>query len=108
MTPTAFTAQNGAVIHQNTPISVLGCSTKLSLRHSLRNGAVVLKVYAPAAGRLKLSGKGQQSASRTFKGREEVSITLKLKRKGHFKTRLKVSFAPSKGAQQVKTVTLRG
>ncbi len=29
--PTAFTAQNGAVIHQNTPISVLGCSTKLSL-----------------------------------------------------------------------------
>jgi hypothetical protein len=39
--PTAFTAQNGAVIHQNTPIEVTGCTrhkTGRAQRHKTRKG----------------------------------------------------------------------
>jgi hypothetical protein len=39
--PTAFTAQNGAVIHENTPISVTGCGkhkAKKASRHGKRHG----------------------------------------------------------------------
>jgi hypothetical protein len=34
--PTAFTAQNGAVIHENTPISVTGCPKHRSARKAKR------------------------------------------------------------------------
>ena len=32
--PTAFTAQNGAVIHQNTPIGVTGCPKAKKAKHT--------------------------------------------------------------------------
>jgi hypothetical protein len=35
--PTAFTAQNGAVIHQSTPVGVTGCPKKKAKRASKRH-----------------------------------------------------------------------
>lgn len=104
--PTVFTGQNGAVIEQSTPIAVLGCSSKLAVKSSRRKGSLVISVYAPASGKLKLSGAGVKSTTRSVGGREEVSIKLKLQ--GHSRRKLKVSFAPSHGARQTKTLTVHG
>jgi hypothetical protein len=34
--PTAFTAQNGDVIHQSTPISVTGCPKAKKVKHKAK------------------------------------------------------------------------
>ncbi|HXM87114.1 MAG TPA: hypothetical protein VN889_05735, partial [Solirubrobacteraceae bacterium] len=107
--PTAFTGQNGAVIHQSTPIAIQGCSTKVSLAaHSLKGKTLTLSVYAPAAGKIKVSGKGLPSATKTAKGQENVTIKLQAKRAKAFKTKLKLSFQPSKGKGQGVAVAVRG
>jgi hypothetical protein len=107
--PTAFTGQNGAVIHQNTPIAIQGCSSKVSLRtHSVKGKTLTLSVYAPAAGKIKVSGKGLPSASKTAKGQENITIKLTAKRVKPFKTKLRLSFAPSKGKRQGVAVSVRG
>ncbi len=107
--PTAFTGQNGAVIHQSTPIAIQGCSTKVSLAaHSLKGKTLTLSVYAPAAGKIKVSGKGLPSATKTAKGQENVTIKLQAKRAKAFKTKLKLSFQPSKGKGQRVAVAVRG
>jgi hypothetical protein len=107
--PTSFTGQNGAVVHQNTPISIQGCSTKLSLaRHSVKGKTLTLRVYAPAAGKIKLSGKGLPTTTKTAKGQENITIKLQAKRSRPFKTKLKLSFQPSKGKGQRVGVAVRG
>jgi hypothetical protein len=100
--PTAFTAQNGAEIHESTPIAVEGCSTSLSFTHEIEKRTVTLRVSAPAAGRITASGKGLVAKSETAKGRESLTITLKQKHAGKLKTRVKVAFTPSAGKDRKK------
>lgn len=106
--PTAFTAQNGAVIHQSTPIAIEGCSAKLSLTHALKGRTLTLSVYAPAAGKLKVSGEGLPTVTKSAKGQETVTIRLKSKRAKPFRTKLKLSFQPSRGKGQGMAVSVRG
>jgi hypothetical protein len=100
--PTAFTAQNGTEIHQDTPIAVEGCSTTLSFTSAIKKQALTLTVYAPAAGKLTASGKGLTTVSKTAKGEGDVTITLKQKKAGRFKTSVKVVFSPSTGKARKK------
>ena len=44
--PTAFTAQNGLVIHQNTPIGVTGCGAKASKAHRARKARKARRAQA--------------------------------------------------------------
>ncbi len=107
--PTFFTAQDGAVIHQSTPIAIQGCSSKVSLRtHSLKGKTLTLSVYAPAAGKLKVSAKGLPTITKTAKGQETITIELKSKRPKPFKTKLRLSFVPTKGKGQRMAVGVRG
>jgi hypothetical protein len=106
--PTQFVAQDGAEINQNTPISIEGCSTKVSLSHKLKGKTLTLSVYAPGAGKIKVSAKGLSSATKTAKGQETVTIKLRAKRAKAFRTKLKLSFSPSKGKKQRMAVVLRG
>jgi hypothetical protein len=107
--PTAFTGQNGAVVHQSTPIAIEGCSTKLSLlQHSVKGKTLTLSVYAPGAGKITVSGKGLAKTSKSAKGQEDVTIKLSGKRARPFKTKLRLSFQPSKGARQGVAVSVRG
>jgi hypothetical protein len=100
--PTVFTGQNGTVINQSTPITVEGCSTALSFKHKVKQKTLALSVYAPAAGKITAGGKGLTSQSKTAKGQETLTITLKQKHAGKQKTTVKVAFTPSTGKDRKK------
>ena len=105
--PTELTGQNGAVLTQSTHIEVEGCPTSVSVKSKTVNKRTVkLSVYAPAAGKLTASGKGLSSVSKSYSGQEAQSFTLTQKKAGKLKTKIKLSFTPSKGKKQSKSVTV--
>jgi hypothetical protein len=104
--PTAFVAQNGAEIHESTPIAVEGCSAALSFTSSIKKKAVTLAVYAPAAGKITASGKGLSSQTKIAKGQEEVIFTLKQQKAAKLRIAVKVAFKPTKGKAQSKSAKL--
>jgi hypothetical protein len=106
--PTFFKASNGAEIHQNTTVGVTGCPTKLSITsHTIKGRAVSLTVYAPAAGKLKLSGATLGTVTKTVHGTETVTLTLHARRAGHARRKITVTFAPSSGRKQSASISLR-
>ena len=100
--PTAFVAQNGAENHESTPISVEGCSTSLSFKHTIKKKTLTLSISVPAAGKITASGKGLTTMSKTAKGQEHLTIILKQRRAGKLKTTVKVVFTPSTGKDRNK------
>jgi hypothetical protein len=106
--PTEFTAQDGAVLTQSTPIAVTGCSTKLSVSsQSVRGRTLTIHVYVPTAGKLKASGKGLSSASTSANGREVLKLVLKARRAGGLKAKVKLTFTPARGRLQRKSLSVR-
>jgi hypothetical protein len=108
--PTEFIGQNGAAIRQSTPVAAEGCSTSLSFKHTIKKKTLTLHVYAPAAGKITASAKGLTTQTKTTKGHEEITITLKQKQAGKLKTTVKVAFTPSTGKdrkKQAKNAKLR-
>jgi len=53
------------------------------------------------------SGKGVSSGSKTYSGREALIFTLKQRNAGKLKTKIKLTFTPSKGKKQTKTIKAR-
>ena len=105
--PTAFVAQNGAEIHESTKIAVTGCPTAISISsHKVKGKTATLSVYVPAAGKVTATGKGLTSVSKTYSGQEAQTFTLTQKKAGKLKTKIKLSFTPSKGKKQTKTLTV--
>jgi hypothetical protein len=105
--PTEFTAQNGAVVHQDTHIEVEGCSNTLSLiSKRVKGNKVTLKIAVPAGGKLKVTGRGLSSTSKTAGGRETITVTVHQKKGGKLSTSVKVTFIPSKGHKQSKSAKL--
>ena len=81
--PTEFVAQNGAVIHENTKVSVTGCSTAISIvSHTIKKKVLTLAVSVPSAGKLTATGRGLKSASKSSAGRETVTLKLTQKKGG--------------------------
>jgi hypothetical protein len=111
--PTQFTAQNGATLNQKTPIGVEGCSTALKvIAKKLHGRTLTLGVLVPAAGHLKASGKGLSGASKTSHGREQLKLTLRVRRNGKFTSQIRLAYTPSTGKDRKKliksvTVTIR-
>jgi hypothetical protein len=104
--PTAFVAQNGATLNQETHIEVSGCSKTLSVvSKKVHKRTLRLSVYAPGAGRVTVSGKGIGKGAKSTSGNEAVSFTFHGSRAG--KVKLKVSFTPKTGKRQSKTLTVR-
>jgi hypothetical protein len=103
--PTEFIAQNGAELHQSTRIEATGCPGSLSvLSSSVKKRTLTLYVYAPAAGRVTASGKGLSSGSKSYSGREALTFTLNQKKAGKLHTKIKLTFTPSTGKKQSKTL----
>jgi hypothetical protein len=107
--PTLFTGQNGAVIKQSTPITIEGCPTSLSFKHKVKQSTLTLTIYTPTAGKITATGKGLTTKSKTAKGQETLTITLKQKHAGRQKTSVRIAFTPSTGKdrkKQTKTAKL--
>jgi hypothetical protein len=101
--PTIFTGQNGAQIKQSTPIEVEGCSNALSfISHKIKKRTLTVSVYAPAAGRLTIGGKGLKSVSKTAMQRETITFKVAQKRAERLKTTVKATFTPSTGKDRKK------
>jgi hypothetical protein len=106
--PNEFVGQNGAVIKRNTDIVVEGCKPAIYVvKHSVKGKTATIQVSVPSAGKLVASGKGLSKASKTSKGRETVTVSLRQKKGGKLKTTVHLSFAPKKGKKQSKTITVR-
>lgn len=118
--PTEMVAQDGAVIRQDTHVDVEGCSNTLAvLSKSVKDETLTLHVAVPAAGRLKASGTGLISASRSSGGRGTVTLRLRihltaaqrttLERHPGRKivTRVKLQFALKTGKRLAKTLAAK-
>ena len=103
--PTSMTGQNGALLTQNTRVEVEGCSPSLSVVSSkVKKQTLTMSVYAPAAGKVIVSGKGVSAGVKTYSGREALTFTLKQNKAGRLKTKIKLTYTPSKGKKQTKEV----
>jgi hypothetical protein len=104
--PTTMTAQNGSQIKQNTRISVSGCGVRI-VSHRVRGHKLILKVLAPAAGKLSVTAKGLHGRSRRVKKSTTVTFKLALTSAGlatlhrhrPLRIRVRVSFAPSRKSE---------
>jgi hypothetical protein len=96
--PTEFVAQNGAVIHQSTPVSVAGCSNAISFvsTHVSKRTLTIL-ASVPGAGKLTASGKGLGKASLRVTARGTVKLTVREQRGGKLNAKVKLRFAPNSG-----------
>ncbi|HTZ62643.1 MAG TPA: hypothetical protein VMB51_00910 [Solirubrobacteraceae bacterium] len=104
--PTTITAQNGAVLKQDTLVAPEGCPNTLTiLSHNIRKRTITLKIAVPAAGKLTASGKGLTTTSKSSSAR--TTLTLALNAKGHRKltTKIKLTFAPATGAGLSQTLS---
>jgi hypothetical protein len=101
--PTAFTAQNGAQLKQNTPIEVEGCPNTLSFTsHSIKGRTLTVSVHVPGAGKLTVAGKGLKSVTKTANRPETITLKLTQKRAGRLKTTVNAAFTPSAGKDRRK------
>jgi hypothetical protein len=115
--PTTITGQNGAVLRQSTPVAVTGCAPFIRvMKHKVKGNAATLVVSVPSAGKLTAKGAGLTSAARTVSAAKSVTLKLKLNRKEQaflarhhhrkLKLRIKLQFAPKKGARLSSAVTV--
>jgi hypothetical protein len=115
--PTAFVAQNGAVIHQSTPISVSGCKPAITVvRHSGNRKTATIAVSVPSAGKLVATGKGLSRATGNAGGAGTVTVKMTLssneraflaKHKGRrLKVAVKLLFTPKHGGKLSGSVTV--
>jgi hypothetical protein len=106
--PTEFVAQNGAEIHESTQIAVEGCANTLAISsHRIKGRALTVSVYVPVGGKVKVSGKGLSSATKTARGRETLTFKLTQQKAGHLKTKVSAVFTPKAGKRQSKSLTLK-
>jgi hypothetical protein len=115
--PTAFTAQNGAEIHESTPISVSGCKPAITVvRHSGNGKTATIAVSVPSAGKLVAAGRGLSRATGNAGGAGTVTVKMTLSSNEqaflakHHGRRLKVNvkllFTPTHGSKLSGSVTV--
>ncbi len=115
--PTAFTAQNGAVIHQSTPINVTGCKPSIAvMSQSVKGNTATIVASVPSAGKLVASGAEiKRSVKRVAKaGTVTIGVMLTshglrvLARNPHqrINANVKLRFTPEHGAPLTAYVRL--
>ena len=72
----------------------------------VKGNKVTLKVAVPAGGKVKVSGKGLSSTSKTVGGRETITVVVHQRKGGKLSTSVKVTFTPFKGHKQLKSAKL--
>jgi uncharacterized repeat protein (TIGR01451 family) len=115
--PTAFVGQNGAEIHETTPISVTGCKPTVTVvRHSVKGEKVTIAASVPSAGKLVADGAGLSHASKSAGKAGTLTLGLTLskgqqqllsKHPGRMlKITVKLTFTPTHGQKLSGGVTV--
>lgn len=107
--PTEFTGQNGARLKQITPVEVTECSGALSFTKRVSKRTATLTIYVPAKGRVKVSGRGLTSVTKSVGGRGTITVNVNPLQRSARKltTKVTVTFIPANGHRQAKGATLR-
>lgn len=99
--PTSFTAQNGAVLKQSTPINVENCPYTLEvLNKHVHKRTATLNVAVPAAGKLTVNATGITHANKNTTGRQTLTIKLTENHTGPLHTNIHLRFTPTNGKQR--------
>ena len=99
--PTTITAQNGKQVKQNTTIGVPGCGVQI-VRHKVVGNTAFLTVQTYAAGRIRGSGKGLGTATRSLRrALKTASLKFRLTRSARgrhrpFAVKVRVGFVPKR------------
>jgi hypothetical protein len=115
--PTAFVGQNGAEIHESTPIEVTGCKPSVNIvRDSVKGANVAIAASVPSAGKLVASGPGLSRVAKSTGKAGTLNFSLKLSGreqallKGHPGRKLAVAvkllFTPAHGQKLTAGVTV--
>jgi hypothetical protein len=75
--------------------------------HTLHGHTLTLKVYVPGAGKLHVAGTGLSATTKSAHGPGTLTITLHVKNGHRFKTKLKLTFTPTTGHKQTKSISIR-
>jgi len=111
LAPTTIIAQSGAKITRETKIAVSGCPVDV-VSHKRRGRRLILRVWAPQAGLITVSGRGVKRASFRARKTGELKLSLSLAasapgRHGK-KMDLRVGFKPKSGGDgSAASFTLR-
>ncbi len=109
--PTEFIAQNGVRTKQSTPLEVEGCPDTLAITsHQVKKQTLTMKIYVPGAGKIKVSGKGLSSQTKTVTTRGTLTLSIHQQKAGKLKTKATAVFTPSTGEtrkRQTKSLTVR-
>ena len=80
--PTAITGQNGAVIHESTPIAVEGCKPAIRVvRHSVKGKTATIAVSVPSAGTLVATGSAIKRSTKRASKAKVVTIGVTLSKR---------------------------
>ncbi|HEY5344018.1 MAG TPA: hypothetical protein VIJ66_10240 [Solirubrobacteraceae bacterium] len=80
--PTAITGQNGAVIHESTPIAVEGCKPAIRVvRHSVKGKTATIVVSVPSAGTLVATGSAIKRSTKRASKAKVVTIGVTLSKR---------------------------
>jgi hypothetical protein len=115
--PNEWVGQNGAVLKQNSTVSVSGCAPSIYVvKHSVKGRTATLQVSVPSAGKLTATGRGLSKATKKSTGATTLTVKLTLsnaeaaalkKHRGRkLAARVKLTFAPKKGARLTTTTTV--
>ncbi len=116
--PTTITAQSGAVIKQNTPIAVSGCTghgkgkTRLKiLSKKIKHNKLVLRVQTFAPGRVSVKNRNLRTTFKKFAKAGKFTIKVPLSRKGvkgqrahKLKFKARVGFLPKSKAESISVL----
>jgi hypothetical protein len=113
--PNEWVGANGALLRQDSPLSVEGCAAAITVvGHRVKGKTATIQVKVPSAGKLVASGKGLSKASKQAKGASTLTVKLTLtsgeatalsRHKGRqLKAKINLTFTPRSGAK-LKTST---
>jgi hypothetical protein len=103
--PTELKAQNGLEIRQETPVTITGCPTSISIQSkTLHKHTLTITIYIPAAGKLTATGKGLTTQTKTTTTQTLLTLNLTPKHHGKLKTTIKLTYTPTHGKKQTTTL----
>ena len=108
LAPTTIIAQNGAKLTPNTKLAVSGCPLLL-LSHKRKGGHLILRIWAPRAGRVSISLPGTAVTHRRVRGEGDMTVAVPFSGPAaSARLTAHVTFTPTAGNRSTVKFAVRG